>query len=151
MILTKVKTKVEVENYANIEKQKVATWARNNKIICDDQKSKLMVITRRNPKIERDFKIYLNNKQLQQEDTMKYLGIIIDRKFNFNKHIEYITGKCFKLIHALSKSANINWGLRHDVLRIIYIAEILPILSYGAPIWIECRKRNNNATKFKRV
>jgi hypothetical protein len=57
MILTKGKTQVEVENYANIESQKVAAWARNNKIIFNDQKSKLMVITRRKPKIKWDFKI----------------------------------------------------------------------------------------------
>jgi hypothetical protein len=110
-----------------------------------------MVITKRKPKNKRDFKICLNNKRLQQEDTIKYLGIIIDRRFNFSEHIEYIKGKCIKLIRALSKSAKINWGLRHDVLRIIYTAAILTILSNGAPVWIECLKRNNNATKLKRV
>jgi hypothetical protein len=56
-----------------------------------------------------------------------------------------------KIIHALSKSAKINWGLRHDVLRIIYTGAILPILTYGAPIWIECLKRKHNVTKLKRV
>jgi hypothetical protein len=45
----------------------------------------------------------------------------------------------------------VNRGLRQDVLRIIYTGAILPILSYGAPVWIECVKRNNNATKLKRV
>jgi hypothetical protein len=108
MILTKGKTQVEVENYANIETQKVATWARNNQILFNDQKSKLMAITRRNPKIKRDFKIHLSNKKLQEEDTIKYLGITIERKFDFNEHMEYITGKCIKPIHALSKSAKIN-------------------------------------------
>jgi hypothetical protein len=124
MILTKGKTQAEVENYANIETQKFATWARNNKIIFNGQKSKLMVITRRKPKNKRDFKIYLNNKKLQQEDTIKYLGTIIDRRFNFSEHIEYVTGKCIKLIHTLPKSDKINWGLRHEVLRIIYTGVI---------------------------
>jgi Fe-S cluster biosynthesis and repair protein YggX len=87
MILTKVKTQVEVEIYANIETQKFATWARDNKIIFNDQKSKLMTLTRRKPKMKWDFKIYLNNKKLQEDDTIKYLGIIIDRRYNFNKHI----------------------------------------------------------------
>jgi hypothetical protein len=108
------------------------------------------VITRRKPENKRDFKIYLNNKKLQ-EDTIKYLGIIIYRRFNFSEHLEYIPGKCIKLIHALSKPTKINWGLRHDVLRIIHTAAILPILSYGALVWIECLKGNNNATKLKTV
>jgi hypothetical protein len=93
-----------------------------------------MLITRRKPKNKWYFKIYLNNEKLQVEDTVKYLGIIIDRRFNFNEHIEYVTGKCINFIHALSKSAKINWGLRHDVLRIIYTGAILPTLSYGATV-----------------
>jgi hypothetical protein len=109
-----------------------------------------MVISRKKPKIKRDFKIYLNNKKLQQEDTIKYLGTIIERWHNFNEHTEHITGKCIKLIHALSQSAKINRRLRHEVLRIIYTGAILPILSYGAPVWIDCLKINN-ATQLKRV
>jgi len=92
-----------------------------------------LIITRRKPKITRNFNMYLNNKILQQEDTT-YSGIIIDRRLNFNEYIEHTTGKCIKLIHTLSKSAKINLGLRHDVLRIIYTGAILPILSYGAPV-----------------
>jgi len=110
-----------------------------------------MVITWNKPKSRRDFKIFLNNKKLQQEDTTKYLGLIIDRRFNFNELIGNIAGKCIKIMRALSKSAKINWGLRHDVLRIIYAGSTLPILSYGAPLWIECFKRKHNVAKLKRV
>ena len=109
-----------------------------------------MIITKKKPKNRRDIRIFLNNKKLQQADTIKYLGIAIDR-FNFNQHIDKITGKSIKIIHALSKSAKINWGLRHDVLRIIYNGAILPILSYGAPVWIECLKKKHNAIELKRV
>ena len=137
MIIVKGTTQVEVENYANMETQKVAKWARNNKVNFNDQKLKIMVITRNKPKNRRDFNIFLNNKNLKQEDTIKYLGIIIDRRFNFNEHIDNIAGKCIKIIHALSKSSKIKWRQRHDVLRIIYAGAILPILSHGAPIWIE--------------
>ena len=51
LILTKGNTQVEVENYTNIEMQKVTAWARENKIIFIERKSKLMIITRRRPKI----------------------------------------------------------------------------------------------------
>jgi hypothetical protein len=85
--LTKGKTQEKVENYANIELHKVTTWPRDNKMVFNEQKSKLM-ITRRRPKTKRDYKMYLNNKQLRQEDTTKHLGIIIDRRFNLMEHIE---------------------------------------------------------------
>jgi len=151
MILVIGSNQVEVENYANIETQKVANWARNNRMSFNDQKSKVMTITKKKPKNRRDTKSFLNNKKLQQADTIKYLGITIDRIFNFSHHIDKITGESIKIIHALSKSAKINLGLRHDVLRIIYNKAILPILSYGAPVWIECLKKKHNAIKPKRV
>ena len=79
------------------------------------------------------------------------MRITIDRKFNFNAHIEYMTGKCIKFIHALSKLAKVNCGLRHNVLRIIYSGAILTILSYEAPVWIDSLQRNSNAFKLKRI
>jgi hypothetical protein len=151
IILVKGSSQAEVENYANIEIQKVANWARNNKMSFNDQKSKVMIITKKNPKNRRDIKIFLNKKKLQQTDTLKYLGITIDIRFNFNQRIDNITGKCIKTVHSLAKSAKINWGLKHNVLRIIYNGEILPILSYGAPVWIECLKKKHNALQIKRV
>jgi len=119
MILVKGSNQVEVENYANIEKRKIANWARNNKMSFNDQKSKVMIITKKKPKNRRDIKFFLNSKKLKQADIIKYLGITIDWRFNFNQHIDKITRKSIKIVHALSKSAKIYWGLRHDVLRII--------------------------------
>jgi len=84
MILVKGSNQVEVENYTNIETKKVAKWPRNNKISFNDQKSKVMIITKKKPKNRRDIKIFLNNKELQQADTIKYLGIATDRRFNFS-------------------------------------------------------------------
>jgi hypothetical protein len=110
-----------------------------------------MIITRRRPKTKRDYKIYLNDKRLRQEDAIKYLRIIIDRRFDFNAHIQYTTGKCIRFIYSLSKSAKVNWGLRHDVFRIIYSRAILAILTYGTPVWKESLHRKSNASKFKRI
>jgi hypothetical protein len=68
-------------------------------------------------------------------DKTKYLGIIIDSKFKFNEHIKYIPDICIKLINALSRSARINWGLRH-VLKTIYDVIQLKLLC-AAPVWTE--------------
>jgi len=31
---------------------------------------------------------------MRQEETIKYLDIIIDKRLNFNDHIDYTIGKC---------------------------------------------------------
>jgi hypothetical protein len=40
----------EAENITNIEMNKIPTWAKNNKINFNEQKSKVMVISRRKRK-----------------------------------------------------------------------------------------------------
>jgi len=93
----------------------------------------------------------MNNKILEQVHTIKYLGIIIDSKLNFRDHIMQISSKCNKLIHALSNSAKQNWGLSHAALHTIQIGAILPLLVYGAPLWIETLKKECNKTIYNRV
>ena len=71
-----------------------------------------MLISRRR-KGRKAIDIYLNNNHPEQMDKIKYLGIIINSGFKFKERIKYITNRCSKLINALSKSARINWGLKH--------------------------------------
>jgi len=129
-----------VENYTNIETSKIAKLSNENKLHFNDLKSKVMLISGRR-KERKAVDIYLNNSHFQQVDKIKYLGIIIDSKFKLTEHIKYTTERCTKLINALSKSARINRGLRHEALKTIYKGAILPQLLYAAPVWIEAIKK----------
>jgi hypothetical protein len=66
MILTKGKIQVGVDNYANIETQKFVTWARDNKIIFKDQKSKLMILTRRKLRLNGTSKFIATTKNYKK-------------------------------------------------------------------------------------
>jgi hypothetical protein len=56
-----------------------------------------------------------------------------------------------KLIFALSKSAKLNWGLNHAALKTIYTGGILPLLLYGAPVWIKAIDKACYRLKLNRV
>jgi hypothetical protein len=114
----------EVENNANIEMDKIARWATDNKIKFNEEKSKVMVLTRRQRKEQKNVAVYLNNKAIPQVQKLKYLRIIFDYKLTFRDHINYIAEKCTKLTFALARSAKINWGLGHKALRTIYVGGI---------------------------
>jgi len=135
VIMIKAESIREAENIANVELSKISAWAKENKIRFNEQKSKVMLMTRRNGKERKELEIYLNNKPLLQVHSLKCLGIIFDNKLTFREHITYMAEKCTKLIYALSKSAKLNWGLKHAALKTIYTGEILPLLLYGAPVW----------------
>jgi hypothetical protein len=110
-----------------------------------------MLISRRKWKVTKEMTVYLNNKPLEQVNTMKYLEIIIDNKFKFSEHIRYAAEKCTKLIHSLSKSAKTSWRLKHGALQTIYKEAILPLLLYGAPVWIEALQYEHNRLKYIKV
>jgi hypothetical protein len=98
IILTRGETVVEAENYMNLEMRKIQDWTQSNKMKFNENKSKAMLRSCRKRKGKKDIEIYVNNKKLQQVNSIKYLGIIFDSKLTFRDHINYIEEKCMKLL-----------------------------------------------------
>ena len=140
-----------VENYANAELTKITLWSKNNEIIFNEEKSKVMLPSRRKRRELRQMKVYLNNKTLEQVIRMKYLGIIIDHKFRFQEHVNYAAERCTKRIYNLSKMAKLSWGIKHEAIKTIYKRAILSLLTYKAPVWIDAMKYEHNRQKYIRV
>jgi hypothetical protein len=120
---------LDAENYANQDLQKIKNWARENKMHFNENKSKVLLVTMKTSD-HRTLNIYLNNKHLEQVSELKYLGIYFDSRFSFDRHVDYITGKCTPIINMLEKSAKLKWGIGHQALKVIYSGAIEPILTY---------------------
>jgi len=152
ILVTRGKTVVEAENNTNTELSKTTAWAKSYKIEFNEDKSIAMLVSRRKQKERKEVNVFLNYKLLKQMNKIKYLGIIMDNKFKFREHITYVVEKCTKPLYSLSKSAKISWGLRHEVLKMICEGAILPLLLYGAPVWIDamkyaCNRKNTSEHK----
>jgi len=63
----------------------------------------------------------------------------------------YVAERYMKLIHNLSRSAKLTWGLKHDALKTIYKGVILPLMLYEAPVWIDAIKYEHNRQKYIRA
>jgi hypothetical protein len=150
IVLTRGACKMETENYANQDLTKIERWASDNKIEFNDKKSKVLFILRKRND-DREVNIYLNYKRLDQDEEMKYLGIYLDSKFNFNAHIDHTVGKLITLINMLARTAKLQWGLGHKALKTIYEGAVVPILTYRAPIWLKAIRKNKNLIKYKRI
>jgi len=68
----------EAENIANVEMDKIATWAQNNKTRYNEEKSKAMLMTRRKRKEQKEVAVYMNNNAIPQVQKLKYLVLIFD-------------------------------------------------------------------------
>ena len=109
-----------------------------------------MFISRKRNK-DREVNIYLNYKRLDQNEEMRYLGIYLESRFNFNTHIDHTLAKLITLINMLARTAKLRWDLEHKALKTIYKGAVVPILMYGAPIWVEAMWKNRNLTKYTRI
>jgi hypothetical protein len=86
-----------------------------------------------------------------QVERLKYMGIIFGRKLTFKEYINYVTNKCMQLIFTLTKSAKLTCGLNYKALKTIYLGGILPILLYGAPVWVKANTLKSYKDKIIRV
>jgi len=135
LVLTRGKCTLDAENYANQDLQKIENWAMENKRHFNENESKVLLVTTKTSGDNRTLNIYLNNNHLEQVSELKYLGIYSDSRFSFDRHVDYITGKCTPITNMLAKSAKLKWGMGHQALKVIYSGAIEPILTYGEPIW----------------
>ena len=76
----------------------------------NENKSKVMLNSRRKRKDKKEIEIYVNNKIVKHVNSLQYLDIIFDSKLTFREYITYIEEKCTNLIFLLAKSAKLTWG-----------------------------------------
>jgi hypothetical protein len=108
-----------IERIANKMLQQINKWAIKAKIEFNANKITAILFTNRRNYTK--LNIFLNVIHINIVNEMKYLGLIIDRKLNFNSHVKYITDKCISKIYKLSAIAINSWGLTSRELKILYI------------------------------
>ena len=71
------------------------------------------------------------------ESSVKYLGVHLDNKLSWNKHIDEARKKAAKQIHALRGIARSTWGVSLELMMRLYQATVLPRLLYAASSWYQ--------------
>ena len=109
------------------------------KLKINPQKTELAFFTRR--RLERAFprtNLVLDNQTIMWQDNAKYLGVILDQKLTFKKHVDSIVTKCGKIIRMLYSLLSRNSKLNYTNKLLIYKMIIQPIILYGCPVWGSC-------------
>lgn len=78
----------------NAELKKVNLWFEKNKLSLNIKKTSYMLLIPKNKKkIPLDKDVYISNHSLVRVQYAKFLGVYIDEKFNWIKHISFICNK----------------------------------------------------------
>ena len=71
----------------------MSNWLNANKIMLNVTKTELVIFKPKRKKLDFEFKIKLNGKKLFQTNSVKYLGIKIDKQLNWRDHTNEVAKK----------------------------------------------------------
>jgi endonuclease/exonuclease/phosphatase family metal-dependent hydrolase len=72
---------------------------------------------------------------IRAANIIRWLGFFLDRRVSFKDHIRKMAIKGLSVIAGLKMLANTVRGLKVEHARILYKGCVVPILTYGSPIW----------------
>jgi hypothetical protein len=125
----------ELEGKVNKALELFSQWAENNKLEFNASKITAVLFTKNLKFIEPKIKLY--NQELKLSNSFKYLGVIIDKRLNWKEHIFSVKTRAQQLTMQVMSFAKNKFGLNARSLEIIFKGAIIPILSYGSPLWIQ--------------
>lgn len=89
--------------------------------------------------IDPTLKLYGNN--LQFTNSIKFLGLIFDKKLTWKTHINYLKSECHRRMNILKTLCSHHWGAHTDTLLTIYRMLIRSKLDYGCIIYNAAKPR----------
>ena len=95
-------------------------------------KSNYVIFSSSQRQIHYSIKIFINEVELKERKSIKYLGVIIDKNLKWNDHIHELSKKIAKSIAILSKFRHF---VQKSTLIQLYYSIIYPFLIYGVTVW----------------
>ena len=132
-----------LETQVNNELKHISNWFKLNKLSLNIKKTNFMIFKNKHsnkPPIK--LKIKIDNTELQEVETTKFLGLLIDHNLSWHSHTQHISKILSKLNGVIRK---VRPFLPQETLHTLYNSLILPYLSYGTMIWADPNNSNTDS------
>ena len=73
----------------------------------------------------------INNQLISFSTEFKYLGIILDHKLNWKKHVDFVKGNAIASHNTAKRTIGKRWGLSASTAKWLYKSVVLPDITYG--------------------
>ena len=133
-------------NRVNDRLSMVFDWCCYNKLSLNPSKCSYMLLTNRN--VEIDPIIELDGEQLSRAHEFKYLGIFLDDKLKYQKHIEYL---CDRMSSFCGITFRLQKLLDIKSAKNVYFSCIYSILIYCICVWggvLKCSQRGSRLIRL---
>ena len=124
----------KLNKYVNLDMKNLTNWLNVDQISLTVQKTELVNFKHRRKKIDSEVKIKLSRKQLYLTDSVKYLGIRIDKNWKWKHHVTDIAIKLNRANALLLKIRNF---VNVNTLKTIYYAIYGSDINYANVVWAQ--------------
>jgi hypothetical protein len=97
-------------------------------------KTGLVAVTRKR-KLPGFFEPQLFRRTLQCSTSVKYLGVILDSRLTWSKHVDAKVKKAHNLLWACRRACGRVWGLGPREVRWLYVSVIRPTVTFASLVW----------------
>jgi hypothetical protein len=96
----------------------------------------------------------VNGTTIAFSKEVRYLGVILDQRLNWNSHLERTINKAITALWACRRLLGKTWGLRPNMTYWSYITVIRPIVTYASLVWwpkVEEKTTQGKLQKLQRL
>ena len=127
----------KIEKTVNNELEKLHEWLCLNRLSLNISKTNFVIFHAINKPKPYVVTILINKHAIDEVDTVKYLGILIDYQLTFKNQLDELSKKISRAIGVLYK---LRPFVTTKILTSIYYAIVYPFLLYGITVWGNANK-----------
>ena len=117
-------------------------WMNKNGFKISKTKTKYIIFThKRKYKLHKGITIGI--EKIEQVNHYKYLGLILDQKLDWNRHIQYIKNRCKNKMTILKYISHRKWGTNKHLIIKVYETIVRSIIDYGIFIYYPSLNNTN--------
>lgn len=141
-------TAEEVEMLATEAIARIENWMLDVKLQIAHHKTEMVFVS--NHKAVKQVQIDVGENVVHSKRALKYLGVVVDDRLNFNSHVDHACEKASKAITALSRIMPNNVGPSSSKRRLLASVS-MSILRYGGPAWVTALSTKRNRKLLDRT
>lgn len=122
----------QLELLTNNDLALLGDWFFANKLSLNISKTSYMIFTYQLQHYNITIDLTFTNRKIEKTEYTKFLGVYIDEKLKWDKHIQYIKNKLLKSFYAINRAKPV---LQRKHLLILYYSLVYPYITYGITLW----------------
>jgi ribonuclease HI len=113
--------------------QLVYKWCQSVGLGMNPSKTTIVPFTRKRKLNSKEIRV--GGVVVRQDKEVKYLGVILDSKLLWGRHVEEVAAKATRSLMICRRIAGKSWGCRPKTLRWMYVSIVRPMITYAAVVW----------------